>query len=87
MNDNFVIVCTAEIIAVGDIWSIHYSQPWFKTMSIDGVTFGTSTHYPGHRVENANGESVACPDCLPPIIAVYSSANSSIDDIEIIGSH
>ena len=87
MNDNFVIVCTAEIIAVGDIWSIHYSQPWFKTMNIDGVTFGTSTHYPGHRVENANGESVPCPDCLPPIIAVYSSANSSIDDIEIIGSH
>ena len=87
MNDNFVIVCTAEIIAVGDIWSIHYSQPWFKTMSIDGVTFGTSTHYPGHRVENANGESVPCPDCLPPIIAVYSSANSSIDDIEIIGSY
>ena len=87
MNDNFVIVCTAEIIAVGDIWSIHYSQPWFKTMNIDGVMFGTSTHYPGHRVENANGESVPCPDCLPPIIAVYSSANSSIDDIEIIGSH
>lgn len=87
MNDNFVIVCTAEIIAVGDIWSIHYSQPWFKTMNIDGVTFGTSTHYPGHRVENANGESVPCPDCLPPIIAVYSSANSSIDDIEIIGSY
>lgn len=87
MNDNFVIVCTAEIIAVGDIWSIHYSQPWFKTMSIDGVMFGTSTHYPGHRVENANGESVPCPDCLPPIIAVYSSANSSIDDIEIIGSY
>lgn len=87
MNDNFVIVCTTEVIAVGDVWSIHYSQPWFKTMSIDGVTFATSTHYPGHRVENSNGESVPCPDCLPPIIAVYSSANSSVDDIEIIGTH
>ena len=36
---------------------------------------------------DANGNSVECPDCLPPIFAVYSSKNSSIEDVEIIDTH
>ena len=87
MNDEFVILCTAEVIAIGDVWSIYYSQPWFDALSINGESFKTSEHYPGHRVTDANGNSVECPDCLPPIFAVYSSKNSSIEDVEIIDTH
>lgn len=87
MNDDFAILCTAETIAIGDVWSLYYSQPWFDTLKINGETFSTSKHYPGHRVTDGNGDSVECPDCLPPIVAVYSSNNSSIEDVEIINTH
>lgn len=87
MNDDFAILCTAETIAIGDVWSLYYSQPWFDTLKINGETFSTSKHYPGHRIIDGNGNSVECPDCLPPIVAVYSSNNSSIEDVEIINTH
>lgn len=87
MNDDFAILCTAETIAIGDVWSLYYSQPWFDTLKINGDTFSTSKHYPGHRITDGNGNSVECPDCLPPIVAVYSSNNSSIEDVEIINTH
>jgi hypothetical protein len=90
MNDDWAIICTAEIIAVGDVWSIYYSQPWFKTMTISGQMYNTVTagdkHYPGHR-EYKNGVSEECPHCLPPIIAIYSSDSSSVDDVEIVQTH
>ena len=91
MNDDWAIICTAEIIAVGDVWSIYYSQPWFKTMTVSGQMYNTVTvggeHYPGHRVYNDKGQSEECPHCLPPIIAIYSSDSSSVDDIEIVQTH
>ena len=89
MNDEWAIICTAEIIAIGDTWSIAYSQPWFKTLTINGTDYRTSPtgqHYPGHRVYDGN-DSVQCEDCIPPIIAVYSSDSSSVDDIEIVQTH
>jgi len=91
MNDDWAIICTAEIIAVGDVWSIYYSQPWFKTMTVSGQMYNTVTvggeHYPGHRVYNDKGQSEECPHCLPPIIAIYSSDSSSVDDVEIVQTH
>ena len=81
-EEDWVIVCTAEIIAVGTVWNIHYSQPWFTKMTIYGDTYSTGAHYPGHRVENANGDSVPCSQCLPPIIAVFGK--TSVDDVEIV---
>ena len=90
MNDDWAIICTAEIIAVGDVWSIYYSQPWFKSMTVSGQMYNTVTagneHYPGHRVYK-NGVSEECPHCLPPIIAIYSSDSSSVDDVEIVQTH
>ena len=86
MNEEWAIVCTAEIIAIGDVWSISYSQPWFKTMEINNEIYGTSQHYPGHRIYQGD-DSVPCPNCIPPIIAVYSSESSSVDDVEIVQTH
>lgn len=86
MNDEFAIICTAEIIAIGSVWSLHYSQPWFTKMVINGETYSTSTHYPGHRIGDGTN-NYECEDCLPPIIAVYASDNSSVGDVEIIGTH
>lgn len=81
-QDDWVIVCTAEIIAVGAVWNINYSQPWFTSMTINGQSFATcptgGTHYPGHRQPNGS----RCPDCLDPIIAVFGK--TSVDDVEII---
>ena len=86
MNDEWAIVCTAEIIAIGDVWSISYSQPWFRSMVINNEPYKTSEHYPGHRIYNGK-DSIPCPNCVPPIIAVYSSDSSSVDDIEIVQTH
>lgn len=86
MNDEFAIICTAEIIAIGSVWSLHYSQPWFTRMTINGEVYSTSAHYPGHRTSSGNN-NYECPDCLPPIIAIYASDNSSVGDVEIIGTH
>ena len=86
MNEEWAIVCTAEIIAIGDVWSISYSQPWFKTMEINNGIYSTSQHYPGHRIYQGD-DSVPCPNCIPPIIAVYSSESSSVDDVEIVQTH
>lgn len=86
MNDEFAIICTAEIIAIGSVWSLHYSQPWFTNMVINGEAYSTSTHYPGHRIGDGTN-NYECTDCLPPIIAVYASDNSSVGDVEIIGTH
>ena len=83
-EDDWLIVCTAETIAIGSVWSLYYSQPWFDRMTINGVEFKTSTHYPGHRVGD-DENSVECPDCLPPIIAVFGK--TSVDDVEIIQTH
>lgn len=81
-EDDWVIVCTAEMIAIGTIWNIHYSQPWFTQMKIYGETYSTGAHYPGHRVENGAGDSVPCSQCLPPIIAVFGK--TSVEDVEIV---
>lgn len=81
-EDEWVIVCTAEIIAIGTTWNIYYSQPWFTEMTIYGETYSTGEHYPGHRVVNANDESIPCPQCLPPIIAVFGK--TSVEDVEIV---
>ena len=53
-------------------------------MTINGVEFKTSEHYPGHRVGN-DENSVECPDCIPPIIAVFGK--TSVDDVEIVQTH
>ena len=84
-QDDWVIVCTAETIAIGAVWSIYYSQPWFDTLTINGNSFKTSAHYPGHRVTDGNGNSVECPDCIPPIISVFGK--TSVDDVEIVQTH
>lgn len=81
-EDDWVIVCTAEMIAIGPIWNIHYSQPWFTQMDIYGETYSTGAHYPGHRVENGEGNSVPCSQCLPPIIAIFGK--TSVEDVEIV---
>ena len=81
-EDDWVIVCTAEMIAIGPIWNIHYSQPWFTQMDIYGETYSTGAHYPGHRVENDEGNSVPCSQCLPPIIAIFGK--TSVEDVEIV---
>lgn len=89
MNDSYAIICTAEIIVMGTTWNLAYSQPWFNTLTIDDSEYSTyqpgagDGHYPGHRKENGT----PCKDCPPPIIAVYSSEASSVDDIEIVASH
>lgn len=79
--DDWEIICTAEVIAVGAVWSLAYSQPWFDTMTINGEPYRTSAHYPGHRIYK-DGESIPCPDCIGPIIAIFSQ--SSVDDVEIV---
>ena len=81
-EDDWVIVCTAEMIAIGPVWNIHYSQPWFTQMDIYGETYSTGAHYPGHRVENGEGNSVPCSQCLPPIIAIFGK--TSVEDVEIV---
>ena len=89
MNDNYAIICTAEIIVMGTTWNLAYSQPWFNTLTIDDSEYDTyqpgagNGHYPGHRKD----DGTPCPNCPPPIIAVYSSEASSVDDIEIVASH
>lgn len=86
MNDDYAIVCTAEVMAIGDVWTIYYSQPWFDSMSINGKNYSTGKHYPGHR-KLVGEDSIECPDCLPPIVAVYSAEDSSIEDVEIVNTH
>ena len=89
MNDSYAIICTAEIIVMGSTWNLAYSQPWFNSLTIGDEEYEThqpgagDDHYPGRRKE----DGTPCPDCPPPIIAVYSSEASSVDDIEIVGSH
>ena len=89
LNDNFVILCTAEVIAVGTVWSIAYSQPWINGLSVNGETFRLTKHnniedgYPGHRDENDS--SLECEYCIPPIIAVFGASSSQ--DIEILHTH
>lgn len=86
-EDEWVIVCTAEIIAVGAVWNLNYSQPWFSNMTVGGETFKThqhtsgctcnkEDHYPGHRI----GDTL-CPWCIDPIIAVFGK--TSVNDVEI----
>ena len=83
-QDDWVIVCTAEMIAVGAVWNINYSQPWFTAMTINGESFATcpeddgKPHYPGHR----DSTGALCSKCLDPIIAVFGK--TSVDDVEII---
>ena len=89
MNDSYAIICTAEIIVMGSTWNLAYSQPWFNNLTIGDEEFKThqpgvgGDHFPGHRDE----DGIPCDFCPPPIIAVYSSEASSVDDIEIVGSH
>ncbi len=87
MNDDYVIVCTADIVATGSVWNLGYSQPWFTELTLSltdevtgelvSTTFDIPGGYPGSGAIGG----------IPPVIAVYSSANSSIEDIEIVSTH
>lgn len=88
MNDEWALICTAEIIAIGDVWSIAYTQPWFTSLEINHQYYdiASNEHYPGHRIYKGK-DSVQCPECIPPIIAVYSSSKSSVNDVEVVQTH
>ena len=82
-DTHFAIVVTADMVAISDLWTLNYSQPWFKNFTLSGVKFDTSfdrsnayiksvEHYPGHKDSNGT----MCPHCLPPIIAIYGGAET-----------
>lgn len=73
-SSNYVILCTVNIVAVGDTYALKYDQ-----IGDNGkITVPTSS---GNRV------SILLPDNIPPVIAVYSSDKSSTSDIGIVGTH
>lgn len=90
---HFAIIVTADITSISGLWCLGYSQPWFKTFTLNEATFDTSydrnasyidsaNHYPGHRLTDGS----ICPHCLPPIIGVYGGAEVPTE-YEIIKTH
>lgn len=85
---NYVVLCCADIRALGDTWQLRYSHG-------DKSTYG---HTNGEKTPADNGTiqvttrdgtliTYPIPDELPPAIAVYSTVKSSEFDVSIVGIH
>lgn len=73
-SKNYIILCTADIRAVGDTYILKYDQ------------YG---HNGRIRVQNEEGTwvTVTLPSNIPPVIGVFSTVKSSMHDIDIVGTH
>lgn len=73
-SKNYVVLCTADIRAVGDTYILKYDQ------------FG---HNGRMRLQNEEGTwvTVDLPSNIPTVFGVFSTVKSSMHDIDIVGTH
>jgi hypothetical protein len=72
-SDRYVILLTADITAIGETYSLHYTQGTKNgTIEVNGKKFTfTDLEHGG----------------IPTLIAVYSTTSSSLDDVDTMQSH
>ena len=69
-----MILCTANIVACGTMYDLKYNQ----------IGDNGSVNI---KATDGSIKNIVLPDSIPPVLAVYSSAKSSISDVDMSETH
>lgn len=79
-NGNYVIVMTANIKSMGDIWNLYYTQEANNgVFNIGGKTYRIETDFYEYTTGNVDDSQV--------VLAIYENKTTSEVDVDTIGTH